>query len=102
MHEQLPDARPAPAELDTPALATFRTAVSALAVRPADAGLLRAAVCALAREARARGVAPERLIIHVKALWAEETAAHPSDDRRSQGELFDQMITLCIREYFAA
>ena len=92
----------APAELPSPAVVAVRTAVSEVMACPAEERVLRAAVCALAREAREHAVAPERLLVCFKSLWAEETAAHPMPDRRAQGALFDQMVTLCIREYFAA
>ena len=88
--------------MQIPALAGLRSAVSELMARPAEERLLRAAVCALARDARARAVAPERLLVCFKAVWAEETSAYPVPDRRAHGAIFDQMVTLCIREYFAA
>lgn len=91
----------AAAELPSRAVVDVRTAVSGLVSRPAEERALRAAVCALAREARAQAVTPERLLVSFKSLWAEETALHPMPDRRAQGALFDQMVTLCIREYFA-
>ena len=95
-------ARPVVAELQRPAFDAVRAAVNQLMTQPGEERLLRAAVCALARDARARGVAPERLLVCFKTVWADATAAHPGGDRRAQGALFDQMITLCIREYYAA
>lgn len=100
--EQSPVAAGAAAELESPAVAAVRAAVSELMERPAEERLLRAAVCALAREARARGMTPERLLVGFKAVWADASNAHPMPDRRAQGALYDQMVTLCIREYFAA
>lgn len=100
MREQIA-AQPA-AELHTPALNAVRAAVNELMSSPGEESPLRAAVCALARDARARNVAPERLLVCFKTVWAEESTAHPVPDRRARGALFDQMITLCIREYYAA
>lgn len=99
--EQNPATAGARTELPSPAVVAVRAAVSGLVALRADEQALRAAVCALAREARERAIAPERLVVCFKTLWAEETAAHPMPDRRAQGALFDQMVTLCIREYFA-
>ena len=90
------------AELQTAGFTAVRSAVHELMATPGEERLLRAAVCALAREARAHDVAPERLLVCFKRVWAEESAAHPMPDRRAQGVLLEQMITLCIREYYAA
>lgn len=68
---------------------------------PADGGALRSVVRDLAHEARDRAVAPERLLVSFKAIWQDEAAAHPAVDRRVHAELYEQMISLCIREYFA-
>lgn len=101
MQEHGSSAAAASAELESPALSAVRDAVGNLVSRPGDEPVLRAAVCALAREARARAVPPERLIVCFKTLWAEEVSVRPVADRRSQTGLFEQMVTLCIEEYFA-
>ena len=79
----------------------LRNAVAHLDGR-SEAPALHAAVCAAAREARARDIPPERLLVCFKAIW-QSAAAHPAPDRdrRASVRVFDHMVSLCIREYFA-
>ncbi len=101
MQEQRSSASFVSAELPTPGVAALRSAVADLVSRPDDPAPLRAAVCTMAREARARSLTPERLLVCFKAVWAEEAVANPMPDRRLQSELFNEMVSLCIHEYFA-
>ena len=81
-------------------LAALRQAVSELTRRPTQPDELRAAVCALAHEARAQGVAPERLLVAMKSAWHAASTVPPGGDQRAQTRLFEQMVSLCIAEYF--
>lgn len=101
VQKELPISSSTSAELPGAALEEVRSALAELASRSTDATALRAAVCTLAREARDRSVAPERLLVSFKRTWGAELAANPMPDRHSQAVLLDEMVSLCIREYFA-
>ena len=61
---------------------------------------LRAALHALAHEARVKGIPPEQLLITLKGVWQGlpevENARHPEKTRSLQ-----RIVTICIQEYFA-
>ncbi len=101
MQELTPGSSDPMVELSAASLATLRSAVAAAGGPADDARKLRAVVSTLAHEARARGVTPERLLVYFKSVWQVESAARYPSDRRSATELFDEMVSLCIREYFA-
>lgn len=103
MPEDHPDPPPvaAPAELPPATVDMVRTAVRELVQHAGDGEALRASICELARQARDRAIAPERVLVAFKAVWAAETTEHPMPDRRLQTELGEQMVAHCIRSYFA-
>lgn len=100
MHEPSPSSLSTSAELVGPALDRLRMAADAALESHPDDAVLCDAVCAVARDARARGVPPERLLVSLKAVWAESAAAHPGADRRAHAERFEQLVPQCIRAYF--
>jgi hypothetical protein len=100
MHESSPSSLSTSAELVGPALDRLRAAADAALESHVDEALLGDAACAVAREARARGVPPERLLVSIKAVWAESAAAHPGADRRAHAERLELAVRQCIRAYF--
>jgi hypothetical protein len=100
MHESSPSSLSTSAELVGPALDRLRVAADAAHGSQPNDAVLSDAVCEVAREARARGVTPERLLVSLKAVWAESAAAHPGSDRRAHAERFEQLVPRCIRAYF--
>jgi hypothetical protein len=101
MSSQTPGPSSVVPPLSDAAVGAVRVAMASVGAPHHDSRELRAAVCALAREARLRDITPERLLVCLKAVWQAEASAHPVPDRRSQSELFEEMVSLCIREYFA-
>ena len=88
-------------ELSGQIVGTIRLALADVTRPSLDRGELRDAVSALAHRARALAVTPERLIVALKHAWASEPAEHAIPDRRAHLDLFDQSVSLFIREYFA-
>jgi hypothetical protein len=102
VREQLPSSATISAELPAATVDAVRAAVSGLMRAPEGAsGPLYAAVRTLAREARDNAVPPERLLVSFKVIWASETGEHPMPDRRVETDWLDQMVSYCIKEYFA-
>jgi hypothetical protein len=56
---------------------------------------LRALLTDLTREARARGLRVEQLLILIKQRWV--TSARDQDERRRR----ERLVTLCIATYYA-
>lgn len=51
-------------------------------------------------EARARGLTAERLLVEFKLLWYAIPEVRALQSRR-QSEMLGELVTLCIREYYA-
>ena len=61
---------------------------------------LRAALHALAHEARSHAVPPEQLLVLLKDIWhglPEVRSAEPETERT---RILQRLVTLCIKEYF--
>ncbi len=114
-----PDVPPSRGELDHATTEALRAAIASAAVLPAfphpgegpaayDGGALHAALRRAAREARARAIPPEQLLVTLKLLWraafteqSERTRTVASDSQRAdQDRRLGELVTLCIAEYF--
>ena len=63
-----------------------------------DHALLRDATRALAADAAARGLRAEELVIAFKQLWTSIPELSPI--RRHTRPVVDELVTLCINEYY--
>lgn len=70
------------------------------APQPAPAGLRRL-LRDLSAEARANGVTAERLLVEFKLLWYALPEVRALRGQQ-QSELLAELVTVCIREYYAA
>lgn len=61
---------------------------------------LRAALTAMAAEARASGILPERLLVLLKELWYGLPEVEAAVDGTSQTRILQRVVTICIREYY--
>ena len=59
---------------------------------------LERAVCDFVREARARAVPPERVVVALKTMTSNAARGRTSDDRYHA--LVEQVIALCVEEYY--
>lgn len=73
--------------------------VGTLAAEPAPE--LRAALHALAQDARAKAVPPEHLLVTLKGIWQSLPAVEKARDHAEQTRVLQRVVTICIREYFA-
>jgi hypothetical protein len=69
-----------------------------------DDAALREALHRVAREARARAIPPERLLVLLKGMWQaastrQREAGHDATRAEQERRLRD-FVTLCITEYF--
>jgi hypothetical protein len=61
---------------------------------------LNSALQAMASEARANAMPPEKLLIVLKDVWYELPAVRDSTQRDEQVRLLQQVVTMCINEYY--
>lgn len=93
---------PEPRPLSNQTLALLQAAVVEHIERSpsTDDGLQRA-VAAVVNEARERSMRPEELIVAFKALYATLPDPRTSAARSEQLRLREQLVTACIRAYYA-
>jgi hypothetical protein len=61
---------------------------------------LRAALQELARDAREKGMPPEKLLIVLKDVWYALPVVRDSTERDEQVRLLQRVVTMCISEYY--
>ena len=62
---------------------------------------LRTALHALAHDARAKAVPPERLLLTLKDIWRSLPSVEKARDLTEQTHVLQRVVTICIKEYFA-
>jgi hypothetical protein len=89
-------------ELAQEAVDALRCALEEYARHPAEsAPELRAALHELAREARLLAMPPEELLLLLKRTWRELPDVMNAPDQTSQTRVLQNVVTMCIKEYFA-
>ena len=81
-------------------LAALRRAIARYSVG-ADPAELRQTLKALAREARAKSVPPEQLLVVLKSIWYELPAVRTAEADAERTRVLQQLVTMCIKEYYA-
>ena len=71
------------------------------APEPEPAPALRAALHDLAREARQKAIAPEQLLAVLKGIWRSLPDVENAREQSEQTRVLQQVVSTCIREYFA-
>lgn len=62
---------------------------------------LRTALHVLAREAKAKSLPPEQLLITLKGIWQSLPDVEHARDYSEQTHVLQRVVTICIKEYFA-
>jgi hypothetical protein len=91
-----------PAPLSAETLARVRDALAHTLSGNEVTGELHDALCALAREARERGLRAEQMLRSLKEVWGEMPEVRRAADRHQQAALLQRLITLCITEYYGS
>ena len=97
-HESSPP--PPPRALDQATIETVRVALVRYLATPDDGrDGVRAAINQMANEARDKSILPEQLLVVLKDLWygLPDLKAAPDHQRSA---LLQQVVTLCIKEYY--
>ena len=62
---------------------------------------LRAALHAIAKEARDQTMLPEKLLVILKDVWYDLPIVRDSRPRDEQVALLQRVVTMCINEYYS-
>ena len=62
---------------------------------------IRQALREMSREARAESLHAEQVIIALKRVWESLPEVRRASSRQEQNRLLEQVVTLCIQEYYA-
>ena len=96
------DSSPPTPVLADATLANVRDALAGFVGSPARPDGVRDALCAMAEEARGIGMPPERVLVALKRLWFEVLDHQRLDHGPEQTRMLQQIVSLCIREYYGA
>lgn len=96
------DSGPGPRQLDAEILNAVQLALVEYAGAPSDGEALRRALQELAADARARAVLPETLLVTLKDIWYSLPVARGPKDPAEQTRILQRVVTMCIKEYYAA
>jgi hypothetical protein len=88
--------------LDDESIDAVRVALRAYLNDSEDPRLLSPALVALATQARERAILPEQLLVVLKDVWGGLPEVRSMTDSREQIRLLQQVVTLCIKEYYGA
>jgi hypothetical protein len=95
--------RPEHRSLGDDTVAALREAVLQLWERPGDGDVaLQAAFTRMADEARARSLRAEEVVVAFKDILASLPALQRGGRRLEAGRFREQLVTLCIKAYYAA
>jgi hypothetical protein len=87
--------------LSAATIARFRSALTLQLEQPqAMDGELRAVIRAVAREARGRHLRAEQLVIIFKNIWESLPEVSYTADAAARELVRQQLVTLCIEEYY--
>ncbi|MGH7664599.1 MAG: hypothetical protein ACRENI_09935 [Gemmatimonadaceae bacterium] len=78
----------------------LRAALRAYIRQPANIGDLRLALRKVVREARARQVRAESVIVACKTVWHGLPEGMRLQQRPDQATLIEPLVTICIEEYY--
>lgn len=97
VQDMSPPPRP---RISTQTLASLRDALGRYAGGDAKDGELDGAMSAFSSEARERGIPPEEVIVELKSVWATLPATATRAAGRSDTDLMQRAVTLCIKSYY--
>jgi hypothetical protein len=96
------DAGQTPIRIDDESIDSVRVALRAYLNDSEDPGMLQPALLALASQARERDMLPEQLLVLLKDVWSGLPEVRSMSDSREQVRLLQRVVTMCIKEYYAA
>ena len=91
---------PAP-ELDPATVHVLRTVLGRSAAQGNHEDELRTVLRKAAREARDKGIQPERLLVLLKDIWYSLPEVVSARSSASENALLQELISRCIQEYYA-
>jgi hypothetical protein len=95
------DSTPGPADLDPQTVEAVRAALVDYVAGSDIGDRLRIALHAMAADARAKAVFPEKLLVLLKEMWYSLPGVQHVREQTDQLRLLQRVVTLCIKEYYA-
>lgn len=95
-HDSGPDSS---GDLEAQTIVSLRTSLTSYVRDGTDGEPLRAALAQAAREAREKGIYPERLLVRLKEVWhglPDSDGADPA----AQARMLQRVVSICIRHYY--
>ena len=94
--------RTPPSRLEPERVAALRSALSAYLSDPAAPAPLQHALVAIATDAREKSMPPEQLLILLKEIWNALPEVRTMTAGSAQVTMLQRVVTMCIKEYYAA
>jgi hypothetical protein len=95
------DHTPPPPALEPETIAALRGALSTSVATGNHSDDLHQLLCTAAREARDKGLHAEQLLVAMKDLWQSLPSVAAAPTAGSANVLLQELISRCIREYYA-
>jgi len=94
------DSNQGPVALSEQTIDAVRAALLAYIDDPSRGEPLRAALRAMADEARSRRVLAEQLLVVLKDIWYSLPSVGRMREQTDQVHLLQRIVTMCIKEYY--
>jgi hypothetical protein len=94
--------QPPSSRLDDESLDTLRRALRDYLHNSEHPSALQSSLLHVATEARARGIRPEQLLVALKETWNALPEVVAMHDSRERMRLLQDVVTMCIKEYYSA
>ena len=95
------DRTPSPPSLEPETLEALRAAFSKSVATGNHSNELHDLLCTTAREARDKGIHAERLLVTMKDIWLSLPNVVAAPTSGAANTLLQELISRCIREYYA-
>lgn len=89
-------------QLEPASVQTLESALLTYLANPSEAVPLQDVLRTIAAEAREKRMQAEHLLIALKDIWFDLPPIKKAPDNEAQTQLLQRVVSLCIREYYAA
>jgi len=95
------DRAPSPPSLEPKTVEALRAAFSQSIASGNHSSELHHLLCTAAHEARDKGIQAEQLLVAMKEIWLSHADVIAAPTRTTANTLLQELISRCIREYYA-
>jgi hypothetical protein len=95
------DSGPGPSVLAAETIEALRSALEQYVDAPLHGSALKLALQTMAKEAHAKSILPEQLLVVLKDVWHTLPSVRSMNEPADQARLLQRVVTMCIKEYYA-